>query len=137
MSDTPKIANVESIESFQQKIADFNLERGWSKDPAMMKDFLLNICEEAGEAWSVIKWVGPDVQKELFIKHKEKYEDFVGDSLYLILKIAWLLDIDSGKALLSTLNEYEQRFPKDKMKIVKHGNPLAGGIDDKENSQRK
>lgn len=124
------------MKEFQEKVADFNLARGWDKDTRFLKDFLLNMCEEAGEAWSVIKWIDGDKQSAVIAQHKDKFEDYVGDSLFLILKIAWLLDIDSEKALDTTLKEYELRFPVDRIKEVKHGNPLAGGIDDKQNVTR-
>lgn len=119
------------MKNFQEEIGKFNLERGWNKDSRFIKDFLLNLCEEATEAWTVIKWIDEEKQKEVIKEHVDKFEDFVGDSLYLIFKIAWLLDIDSEQALKNTLEEYEKRFPADKMKEVKHGNPLAGGIDNK------
>ncbi|RMF55152.1 hypothetical protein D6745_03010 [Candidatus Woesearchaeota archaeon] len=115
----------------QEAVAKFNLERGWEKDTKCMKDLLLNICEEVGEAWSIIKWVRGKKEEELLRKYKEEYEDFVGDSLYLILKIAWLLDIDSKQALMNTLKEYEKRFPAEIVRKKKHGNPLAGGVDNK------
>lgn len=124
------------MNELQEKIAEFNLARGWEKDTKHIKDFLLNLCEEVGEAWSVIKWVDGDEQLKLLKKHKATYEDFIGDSLFLILKIAWLLDIDSEKALKDTLKEYEQRFPVEEVLKRKHGNPLAGGIDNKQTGQR-
>ena len=124
------------MNQFQDQIAEFHLARGWEKDTKHMKDFLLNLCEEAGEAWNVIKWVDEETQAKLIKEHKNKFEDFVGDSLFLILKIAWLTGIDSEKALKDTLAEYEQRFPIDKIKEVKHGNNLAGGYDGKKDGQR-
>jgi len=120
------------MKNFQDMVADFNLKGGWEKDTAIMKDFLLNLCEEAGEAWNIIKWVEGDKVRKLIKEHKDAYEDFVGDSLFLILKIAWLADVDSEAALKRTLEDYEKRFPVDRIKEVKHGNPLAGGIDNKE-----
>jgi len=116
---------------FQREVAEFNQKRGWDKDTKYLKDFLLNICEEVGEAWSLIKWIDYEQQKEIIKKHKDKFKDFVGDQLFLILKIAWLLDINSEEALKETLAEYETRFPVERIHEVKHGNPLAGGVDDK------
>ena len=117
--------------NFQQEVADFNLKRGWEKDTKFIKDFLLNMCEEVGEAWSLIKWIDVEDQKKIFVEHKDQFKDFVGDQLFLILKVAWLLDINSEEALKETLAEYEGRFPIDVIKKVKHGNPLAGGVDNK------
>ena len=117
--------------NLQQEVADFNTKRGWDKDTKYLKDFLLNMCEEVGEAWSLIKWVDYETQKEIIEKHKAEFKDFVGDQLFLILKIAWLLDINSEEALQETLAEYEGRFPVDAVLEKKHGNHLAGGIDNK------
>ncbi|MFH0978446.1 MAG: hypothetical protein V1837_04050 [Candidatus Woesearchaeota archaeon] len=51
--------------------------------------------------------------------------------IYLILKIAYLCEIDSKKAIDDVMQEYEMRFPKEQTK-GRHGNKLAGGIDLKE-----
>ncbi|MBI2448986.1 hypothetical protein HYV49_01685 [Candidatus Pacearchaeota archaeon] len=48
--------------------------------------------------------------------------------VYLILKISYLCNVDSKKAVEDVLVEYEKRFPVDKAK-GSHGNKLAGGID--------
>ena len=50
----------------QESIAKFNLERGWEKDDKIIKDFLLNLCEECGEAWNIIKWVDGTVLDSVF-----------------------------------------------------------------------
>jgi len=117
--------------NLQQEVADFNTKRGWDKDTKYLKDFLLNMCEEVGEAWSLIKWIDHEEQKKIIEEHKAEFKDFVGDQLFLILKIAWLLNINSEEALKETLAEYEGRFPIDEVLEKKHGNPLAGGIDNK------
>ena len=118
--------------NLQQEVADFNLKRGWDKDTKYLKDFLLNMCEEVGEAWHLIKWIDYEEQKKVIAEHKDKFKDFIGDQLFLILKVAWLLDINSEEALKETLAEYEERFPVDKIKEVKHSNIYAGGIDGKQ-----
>ena len=115
----------------QKQVAEFNQKRGWKADTTYLKDFLLNICEETGEAWNIIKWVDADTQKRLIEEHKAEFKDFIGDELYLMLKVAYLLDVDAEECFQNTMREYETRFPADKMRKVKHGNPLAGGIDDK------
>jgi len=51
--------------------------------------------------------------------------------IYLILKISYLCEVDAQKAIDEVMQEYEKRFPKEKMK-GNHGNVLAGGIDEKE-----
>lgn len=118
------------IKKAQEKIEEFDKERGWSGD-WHLKDLSLNITEEVGEFWSLIKWVDEKKQREIIKNKKEEADDFIGDSLFLLLKMANKMDTDAEKALLNTLEEYEKRMPAEEIKKVKHANKLAGGIDDK------
>jgi len=111
----------------QHEIKEWNEKRGWMGD-AQLKDLMLNMCEEIGEMWSVVKWVDVETQKRLVKENKEEVENFIGDMLYLILKISAICDVDSQKALKDVMQEYDKRFPEDKVK-GRHGNVLAGGID--------
>lgn len=131
--DLPQQLFKMEMDKIQQEIQEFNDARGWTNESEIkrVKDFLLNICEETGEAWNIIKWVGEDRMKELVEKYKIEYEDFVGDVLFLVLKIANMSGVDAEKALRRTLNDYEKRFPVNEVKKKKHGNPLAGGVDNK------
>ena len=113
----------------QNKIKEFNDKREWS-NPSSMKDLLLNMNEEIGEFWNIIKWVGVEKQQELLKTHKDEAEDFIGDMVYLILKISYMCDVDSEKAIHAVLEEYEKRFPIDKVK-GSHANLKAGGFDSK------
>ncbi|MEK6909025.1 MAG: hypothetical protein AABX23_03170 [Nanoarchaeota archaeon] len=115
------------MEESQNKIKEFNDKRGWS-DHGSIKDLLLNMNEEIGEFWNLIKWVNTEKQKELIGKNKELCEDFIGDMVYLVLKISYLCDVNSKKAITDVLNEYEVRFPIDKIN-GNHANIKAGGID--------
>ena len=122
------------LKELQNKIKRFDKERGWDKD-WNLKDLSLNLTEEIGELWNLDKWVDVEKQKEIVKKKKEEVSDFVGDALFLILKIANQTDIDAEKGVLSTLAEFEKRMPAEKMREVKHANKLAGGIDNKECQQ--
>lgn len=46
----------------QEKIKKFNDEREWSS-PHTIKDLLLNMNEEIGEFWNIIKWVDTEMQQ--------------------------------------------------------------------------
>lgn len=118
------------IKEAQNKVMQFDVARGW-EDSWNLKDLALNINEEVGEFWSLIKWVDDEKQKKIINENKEEVADFIGDTLFLILKIANQTKVDSAKALQATLDEYEKRMPSEKMKEVKHANKLAGGIDNK------
>lgn len=114
----------------QEKIRKFDEARGWS-DSWDLKDLMLNITEEVGELWDLVKWIDDEKQKKVVEENREKVSDFIGDTMFLLLKIANQTKVDAEKALENTLNEYEKRMPPEAMKKVKHANPLAGGIDDK------
>lgn len=114
----------------QEIIKKFNDERNWSRQGSI-KDLLLNMNEEIGEFWNIIKWVDVDTQARLIKENHEEVENFIGDMLYLILKISYLCNVDSQKAIDDVISEYQKRFPIDKTK-GNHANKLAGGIDLKE-----
>ncbi|MFH1650144.1 MAG: hypothetical protein ABIA93_06345 [Candidatus Woesearchaeota archaeon] len=119
------------MKTTQDIIKQFNDERDWSTFHSI-KDLLLNMNEEIGEFWNVIKWVDVETQKRLVKENKEEVENFIGDMIYLILKVSYLCDVDSQKAINDVMAEYEKRFPKEKTK-GNHGNTRAGGIDLKQN----
>ena len=115
------------MQATQEKIKQFCDAREWS-NPSQIKDLLLNMSEEIGEMWHIIKWVDTQKQQQLIKENKAEVENFVGDMLYLILKIAYLCEVDSQKGIDDVLAEYEQRFPIEKVK-GSHANIKAGGVD--------
>ena len=119
------------MEEAQKKIKEFDKARGWEND-WNLKDLSLNITEEVGEFWSLIKWIDDEKQKRVVHEHKEEVSDFIGDTLFIILKIANQTGVDARQALKNTLDEYEKRMPPEKMRQVKNANKLAGGWDNKE-----
>ena len=119
------------IKEAQDKIKEFDASRGW-ENSWNIKDLLLNITEEGGELWNLVKWIDDEKQKEVINSKKEDASDYVGDTIFLILKLANQMGVDAEKALQDTLEEYEKRMPSEVMKNVGHANKLAGGVDDKE-----
>ena len=116
------------IKEAQDKIEEFDKARGWSGD-WHLKDLALNVTEEVGELWNLIKWIDEDKERKVVKENKDKVSDFIGDTLFLVLKMANKTEVDAEKALQETLEEYEKRMPADKMKESKHANKLAGGVD--------
>jgi len=114
----------------QEKVKKFNEARDWGT-VSEIKDLLLNMNEEVGEFWNIIKWIDADKQKEMIEKEKEEVGNFIGDMQYLLLKIAFICNVDSKTEIQKVLDEYEKRFPIEKVKQFKHGNVKAGGVDDK------
>ena len=128
------------IKDAQDEVKKFDEDRGW-KDSWNVKDLLLNITEEGGEMWNLIKWIDDEKQKKVVEENKEEVEDYIGDTLYLVLKIANQTGVDVTDAFRRTMEEYYSRFPPETMKELGHGNKLAGGHDpkggEKENLTRK
>jgi NTP pyrophosphatase (non-canonical NTP hydrolase) len=118
------------IKEAQGKIKMFDEARGWG-DNWNIKDLLLNITEEGGEMWNLLKWINDEKQKEIVNKNIREVSDYIGDTLFLLLKIANQTKVDAGQALQNTLDEYEERMPSEIMKKVGTANKLAGGWDNK------
>ncbi|MCC7574240.1 hypothetical protein KO361_01480 [Candidatus Woesearchaeota archaeon] len=113
----------------QNQIKKFNDDREWSH-PRQIKDLLLNMSEEVGEFWNKIKWVDVETQVKIIKENKEEVSNDLADMLYLILKLAYICDVNLEKSLKEVMDEYEQRFPLEQTK-GHHGNILASGIDNK------
>ncbi|MEW6776167.1 MAG: MazG-like family protein [Bdellovibrionota bacterium] len=122
------------MRKIQSEIKHFNDVRGWSS-PEQIKDLLLNFNEEIGEFWNIIKWVDINKQTELIRKNHDEVENFIGDMIYLVMKIANLCHVDSQNAIESVMAEYEKRFPIESVR-GKHANVKAGGIDKKVDSSK-
>lgn len=116
------------IKELQDKLKKFDMARGWG-DHWNIKDLMLNMNEEIGELWNLIKWIDDEKQKEIVDKNKQEVKNFVGDVLFLIIKIANQTKIDVNKAIQDVFEEYEKRMPPEVMKEFKHANKLAGGFD--------
>ena len=118
------------IKELQNKMREFDKARGW-EDNWNIKDLLLNITEEGGELWNLIKWIDDKKQKEVLSEKIEEVSDYVGDTLFLLLKIANQTGVNTEESLIKTLKEYQKRMPAEKMKEVGHANKYAGGVDNK------
>jgi len=119
-----------NIKEAQDRVKEFDVARGWGED-WNIKDLLLNITEEGGELWDLVKWVDEGKQREVIAENKAEASDYVGDVLALVLKLANQMGVDAEVALNQTLSDYEKRMPADVMKKVGHANKMAGGVDDK------
>ena len=79
----------------------------------------------------MVKWIDKEKQKKVIEENKDEVQDFLGDTLFLLLKIANQTKTDVQRGLIKTLEEYEKRMPPEVMKKVGHANKLDGGIDNK------
>jgi len=122
--------NYITMKEAQAQVQRFNDKRDWSTAHSI-KDLLLNMSEEIGEFWNLIKGVDTETQQRLLKENKDEAENFIGDMIYLIYKVAYLSGVDSEKGFNDVMKEYEKRFPVEQTK-GKHANKLAGGIDLKE-----
>jgi len=118
----------------QDKVKEFDKARGW-ENSWNIKDLLLNITEEGGEIWNLIKWIDNEKQKKVMQENKGQVEDYIGDTIFLLLKIANQTGVDVEKYLENTFQDYEKRMPSETMKKFKHANKSAGGWDNKNGNQ--
>ena len=117
------------MSEWQATVRAYDEARDWV-NPAGIKDLLLNVVEEVGEARNIIKWVPESQSHSLIMKNKAEWEDFIGQLQFLVLKMSYLTDVDVEGALRAAMEEFEARFPVDKVK-GKSANILAGGHDGK------
>lgn len=117
------------MKAWQEKVKKFNDERDWSAR-WVIKDMLLNIVEETGEAWNIVKWLQGKEFEDAVAKNKDEFQDFIGDLLYATLKLANLTNVDAEEAIKLKMEESEERFPLNEIK-GKHANIKSGGIDKK------
>jgi NTP pyrophosphatase (non-canonical NTP hydrolase) len=120
-----------SIVEYQKIVANFADERKWA-ETYQVYGIMLNMIEEIGEAWNVVKHLEKDetVLRKIIDDNKEEMEDFVGDITFLIFKLSHVLNVDVEKALNERLAEFEKRFPAEFMKANSvAGNRRAGGVD--------
>lgn len=118
------------VKESQDKIKNFDIARGWNNSWDL-KDLCLNLNEEIGELWNLIKWVDDDKQKEVLKNNYAEAENFIGDALFIIFKMANQMNVDAKKSVIEVIEELEKRMPAEKMKKVGHANKSAGGFDDK------
>lgn len=115
----------------QKQVGEFVDERKWA-EAYHVYGIMLNMIEEIGEAWNIVKHLEKDetLLRKVMNENKAELEDFIGDLQFLIFKLAHVLEVDGEKAVKDRLKEFTKRFPADFMR--KHsfaGNRRAGGID--------
>jgi NTP pyrophosphatase (non-canonical NTP hydrolase) len=116
---------------FQKQVAKFVDNRKWA-ETYHVYGIMLNIIEEIGEAWNVVKHLEKDEKllRRVINKSREKLEDSIGDLQFLVFKLSHVLNIDAEKALKERLKEFKKRFPAEFMRNHTFaGNRRAGGID--------
>jgi NTP pyrophosphatase (non-canonical NTP hydrolase) len=122
-----------SIKEIQEEIGVFADARKWA-ETYQVYGIMLNMIEEIGEAWNVVKHLEKDetLLRKVITESKEEMEDFIGDISFLMFKLAHVLQVDVEKSLTDRLAEFEERFPEDFMKNHSFaGNRRVGGVDNK------
>ncbi len=122
-----------NIKEIQAEIATFADARKWA-ETYQVYGIMLNMIEEIGEAWNVVKHLEKDEKllRKVMTESKPEMEDFIGDIGFLLFKLAHVLGVDVEDALSARLREFEERFPEDFMRANTFaGNRRAGGIDNK------
>lgn len=118
------------VEESQDRIKKFDVKRGWDNNWDL-KDLCLNLNEEIGELWNLIKWVDDEKQKQVLKDNHAEAENFIGDALFIIFKMANQMGVNAKKSVVEVIEELEKRMPIEKIKEIGHANKSAGGFDDK------
>ena len=107
----------------QEKIKQFNDVRDWSS-PSQIKDLMLNMTEEIGEMWNVIKWTDVETQQKLIKENKEKTEAILWNLLYGLAEIGKLLKPflpETSDKILEALGTNENKeYNSFKVKLLEH-----------------
>ena len=117
----------------QKEVATFTDGRKWA-ETYQIYGILLNMIEEVGEAWNIVKHLEKDeaLLKKVILESRSEMEDFIGDISFLLFKLAHVIGVDVETALDARFEEFKERFPADFMKAHTFaGNRRAGGVDKK------
>ena len=98
------------INSLQELIVNFRDERNW-KQFHNPKDLAISLMLEAGELLEHFQWKN-EKETALHIKeHKGLVANELADVFYWLLLISSDFDIDLRQALLSKMEQNEQKYP--------------------------
>lgn len=121
------------MHSLQKKISKFVDQRKWA-ETYHVYGVLLNMIEEIGEAWNIVKHLEKDEKllRKVMKENKKDLEDFIGDLLFLVFKLSHIFNVDAEKCVKDRLKEFEHRFPAKFMREHAFaGNRRVGGVDKK------
>ena len=118
-----KQLDLESIFKYQRKFAS---DRDWEQFHTP-KNLSMALSVEASELLELFQWLTPEQSKNI-PKNSElmkSVKDEISDTLYYLLRMTDLLDIDLEEALAAKMIENEKKYPIEKSKgIAKKYNQL-------------
>ena len=118
-----KQLNLESIFKYQRKFAS---DRDWEQFHTP-KNISMALSVEASELLELFQWLTPEQSKNI-PKNSElmkSVKDEISDTLYYLLRMTDLLNIDLEEALSAKMIENEKKYPIEKSKgIAKKYNQL-------------
>ena len=118
-----KQLDLENIFKYQRKFAS---DRDWEQFHTP-KNLSMALSVEASELLELFQWLTPEQSKNI-PKNSElmkSVKDEISDTLYYLLRMTDLLDIDLEEALAAKMIENEKKYPIEKSKgIAKKYNQL-------------
>ena len=115
--------DLEAIFKYQRKFAE---DRDWEQFHTP-KNLAMALSVEASELLEIFQWLTPEQSKDIS-KNPElmkSVKNEMSDTLYYLLRMTDILDIDLEEALSSKMLENEKKYPIEKSKgIAKKYNQL-------------
>jgi len=104
-----------SMEYLSDQVRAFAEERDWTQFHSV-RNLILALVGEVGELAAEIQWIGDD-GVSVALRDPAKRETVsaeLADVFNYLLRIADVLEVDLGSALLEKLEVNEKRYPRDK-----------------------
>lgn len=106
-----------NVTELKNKVKNFSEERDWDQfhNP---KDLAIGIITESSEILEHFRFKSESEAKEM-LSNKEKKQEIAGevaDTLYFLLRLAQMHDIDLTTELNKMLEKNEKRYPVEKSK---------------------
>ena len=114
------------IKEITEALIKFRNERDWEQFHSP-KNLAMALSVEASELLEIFQWLTPEQSKniEKNTDLMKSVKDEVSDTLYYLLRMTDLLNIDLEKALSNKMAENEKKYPVEKSKgIAKKYNQL-------------
>ena len=115
--------NLKKIYEYQRKFAE---DRDW-KQFHTPKNLAMALSVEASELLEIFQWLTPEQSQNIKKSDPlmESISDEISDTLYYLLRLTDILDIDLEKSVYEKMKKNEEKYPIEKSKgIAKKYNQL-------------
>jgi len=111
-----KTLDLKKIYDYQRKFAE---DRDWNQFHTP-KNLAMALSVEASELLEIFQWLTPKQSQKIEKGDplKKAVADEIADTLYYLLRLSDVLDIDLEKSLFEKMKENEQKYPIEKSKGI-------------------